>query len=61
MTKVKSANEKTAISLMGLSYVKISRYTLDLIRKPHKIQDIPALPQLRKKKSPVPVQRVNRL
>lgn len=48
MTKVKSANEKTAISLMGLPYVKTPRYTLDLIRKPHKIQDIPALPQLRK-------------
>ena len=34
MNEFRSVNENQAIDLMGLSYVKIPRYTLNLIKNP---------------------------
>ena len=34
MDEFRSVNEKQAIDLMGLPYVKIPRYTLDLLKSP---------------------------
>lgn len=34
MDEFRSVNEKQAIDLMGLPYVKIPRYTLDLLKRP---------------------------